>query len=154
MNVSDCHLIKLEIITHLWPDWLLLLPRTQTSRLFVSMKICARAKEGGRRKRARLRLSSFSIPWSIALRQQSLVFSRSPLCENRSVSGGSSYFYISTFFLFSLFISIFVSTVGLKGHDNTTPKHEWMNELSHRDNGHALDQPAECKFCDQFFISS
>ena len=47
MNVSDCHLIKLEIITHLWPDWLLLLPRTQTSRLFVSMKICAQRKAGG-----------------------------------------------------------------------------------------------------------
>ena len=148
MSVSNCLLIKLEIELVCGQNGYFYchVPR----RLSVSMKICAQRKVG-RRKRARHRLFSFSIPWSIALRQQSLAFSRSPLCETRSVWGGSSYFYISNFFFF-LYLFQFCIYRGPQGpwqHHTEA----WMNELCHRDNGHALDRERNAN-CDQFFISS
>ena len=109
-----------------------------------------REEENGRGRR--LCLSSFSIPWSIALRQQSLAFSRfKPLCEKRSVWGGSSYFYISTFFLFSFFISILYLPWAVRAM--TTP-HRSMNEwaLPSWQRSRARSR-AECKFYDQFFLS-
>ena len=103
-----------------------------------------------RRKLARILLSSFSVPWSIALRQQSLAFSRfKPLCEKRSVWGGSSYCYISTFFLFSFFISILYLRWAPRAM--TTP-HGSMNEWALPSwQRSCVRSRAECKFYDQFF---
>ena len=98
-------------------------------------------------------LSSFSVPWSIALRQQSLAFSRfKALCEKRSVWGGSSYCYISTFFFFlSLFqFCIYGGPQGPWQHLTEA----WMNELSHRDNDHAFDRERNANSMTNFFISS
>ena len=146
MSVSDCLLIKLaiELVYGQNGYFYCLVPR----RLSVSMKICAqtgrREEENGRGRS--LCLSSFSIPWSIALRQQSVAFSRSPLCQKRSVWGGSSYFYISTNLFF-----LYLFQFGTSRWPQGPWKHHteaWMNELCYRDNGRSR---AECKFCDHLF---
>ena len=61
-----------------------MLPRTQKSLCDVSLAENLRAKEGGKEKtgEASLRLASFSFPWSLALRYQSLAF-RARFCAEK-----------------------------------------------------------------------
>lgn len=148
MSVSDCVLIKLyiELVYGHNGYFYCLVPR----RLSVSMKIYAQRKAGEENGRGRrLCLSSFSIPWSIALRQQSLAFSRSPLCKKRSVWGEKEVIFIFLLIYF-FFISIYRGPQGPWKHHTEA----WMNELSHRDNGHPLDRERNANSVTIFFISS
>ena len=62
----------------------IMLLRTQKSLCDLSLEENLRAKEGGKEKTGEtsLRLASFSFPWSLALRHQSLAF-RARLCAKR-----------------------------------------------------------------------
>jgi len=63
---------------------MIMLPRTQKSLCDVSLADNLRPKEGGKEKTGEtsLRLASFSFPWSLALRHQSLAF-RARLCVKK-----------------------------------------------------------------------
>ena len=69
----------------------IMLPRTQKSLCDLSLAENLRAKDGGKEKTGEtsLRLASFSFPWSLDLRHQSLAF-RARLCAKKGSprSGG------------------------------------------------------------------
>lgn len=145
MSVSDCLLIKLyiELVYGHNGYFYCLVPR----RLSVSMKIYAQRKAGEENGRGRrLCLSSFSIPWSIALRQQSLAFSRSPLCKKRSVWGEKEVIFIFLVIYFLLYFNLpWVARAMKTPHRSMN---EWALPSGQRSPARSRE---ECKFCDHCF---
>ena len=122
--------------THLWPDWLFLLPRTQMS-LRLDENLCA--KEGGKEKTGEASLRSLLSPSHGPLR---FVNSHSRFRAEEEV-----VIFIFLLFSFSFTYFNFVSTVGRKGHYNTTPTKRMSSQSWQQ--SRARSWP-ECKFSGHF----